>query len=81
MNRRAFADKTVSIRSVVEDWLERHGCLLCNCAECGAELLSIRSKIATSAASGIDKVKKHLPPPVYGKINNRPYCRKCLNCQ
>jgi len=56
-------------------FLEESNCRLCNCAECGIELLSAvsRMKYFLTKPKGVE-----FPPAVAGRAKDRPYCSKCL---
>lgn len=62
----------------VDEFLDKVGAKLCNCAECGTVLLSIESKLELHCNSEARSLQKHLPAGVAGKVNQRPYCTTCL---
>lgn len=51
---------------------------LCNCSECGCELLSNRHREQYELAKRLGLDMSSLPPFVAGRIKDRPYCSKCL---
>ena len=64
-------------RQDLYDFLDMCSATLCNCARCSAELLSIQSR-ATCLTVGIP-AGMDVPEAVAGRINGRPYCRKCID--
>lgn len=48
----------------------------CDCAGCGC--LCLGDSLRTWYRSLPENVKKHLPEPVAGRINSRPFCEDCL---
>lgn len=63
---------------IVDDFLDKSGAKLCNCAECGVVLMSIQSRLDLACNTQARSLLKHLPAGVAGKVNQRPYCRSCL---
>lgn len=50
---------------------------MCNCAGCYQELLSQDSHEACRK-SGVPRGIK-LPHPLFGRVNERPYCQRCFS--
>lgn len=50
---------------------------LCDCAECGKELLG--SSMFCQLRELSDEQRQNLPSLVVGRIKGRPYCATCLN--
>ena len=50
---------------------------LCNCAECGCDLIGGKSLAWYRERSEAEKMT--IPTPVLGRINGRPYCCSCLS--
>jgi hypothetical protein len=51
---------------------------LCNCAKCDREIVGESHKQAWLMHKQY-ALEARLPPPIAGRINERPYCRPCLN--
>ncbi len=51
--------------------------LICNCAECGTQLLGAAEENQALATRVYPNPAKR-PPTVAGRINDRPYCEFCI---
>jgi hypothetical protein len=51
---------------------------LCNCAACNIELLGDSFANWYRSLTVEQRLKEDLPWPVAGRINDRPYCPRCL---
>lgn len=62
----------------IDEFLDEVDAKLCNCAECGKVMLSIKSKLDLACSETYRRLQKHMPAAVAGKVNQRPYCQSCL---
>jgi hypothetical protein len=76
--QKALKEAVEEIRQQIQD---PESLRLCNCAECGTQLVALNDLAAACMLDDKDKLRLGLvdPKAVAGRINGRPYCSRCLS--